>query len=49
MSLNGDIDPPTADANDVVENWCIDDVPDDVDPDLPIRGTPRERNRECEE
>ncbi len=49
LQLSGAINPPSADANDVELNWCVDDREDDNTPTLGIRGTPQEENPVCPE
>jgi len=48
LSLDGAIDPPSAEANDDETRWCQDDNEDNPDPtQLGIRGTPGEGNITC--
>ena len=49
LTLNGDISPPTAEANDEDINWCVDNLEDDETEQKGVRGTPQEENPSCEE
>lgn len=47
LILDGDISPPTAEANEDERNWCVDNREDDNTEQLGVRGTPREENPSC--
>ncbi|MCP4446169.1 MAG: lamin tail domain-containing protein [Myxococcales bacterium] len=47
LTLNGEISPPTAAANDDDVNWCVDDLEDENTEQMGVRGTPQEENPVC--
>ncbi len=49
LTLNGDISPPTAEANDDEVNWCVDNLEDEETEQKGVRGTPQEENPSCAE
>ncbi len=49
LALNGDISPPTAEANDDEVNWCVDELEDEDTDEKGVRGTPQEENPSCAE
>ena len=49
LILDGDVSPPTAEANNDEMNWCVDNLEDENTEQMGVRGTPQEENPVCAE